>query len=273
MDKILYGRLADTELVPFAGGLRGTLFTDWGQLKISGFLIEFREPTSYAAWVGKDVETLSWVEEGKGTIVLGEKSYELQKGDTFKTFPGQEPEITPKGTLVLYSVHMPTTRKEFPGEDMSSITIKRLKEVPSMVYEYEALGQEFFTPKYENGLGLIRFIFPINNIPLHIHPHADRIIKPISGSGFTYAHPQRFEMDEGTFCLFPKGTKHTNGPHAGEVYDLWAVQLPWVESGVTEEDSSGNEEFVTYVETVPPKPLWKTKEGLEKAVAKLRGKR
>ena len=91
------------------------------------------------------------------------------------------------------------------------------------------------------------------------------------GDGFTYANPDRFEMNKDTFCLFPKGTEHTNGHLPGHVYDVWAVQLPWVKSCVTEDNIAGHEDFVQYVESVPPKPLWKTTKGLQEAVVKLRG--
>jgi len=268
-NKIRYGNTSKSKTTKFTGGRKSVQFSKWGHLKVTGTVFEFGKETEYKHWGLPKVENVCLIEGGKGIVELGNKRYEVKDGDTLKIFPGQEPRIIPKKKLRLFSIQMPTTRTKFPGENLNTIKVRRSKQIPSMVYEYEALGQEYYTPKYKKGLGLIRFIFPINNIPLHIHPNADRLIRPMAGVGFTYAQPKRFNMNKNTFCLFPKGTKHTNGPNAGYVYDLWAVQLPWVESKVTKTNIAGDRKFVRYVETVPPKALWKTKEGLQEAVRKL----
>jgi quercetin dioxygenase-like cupin family protein len=270
-NKIMYKELKKTALNRFIAGKREQLFSNWGELKINGFMIEFTEASNYESWSMKDAENLCIVQDGFGVLVFNNREYEIKTGDTFKIFPGQEPRIIPQTSVKIFSVQMPSNRLDFPGEDLEILNIRRMKHIPSMVYEYEALGQEFFTPKYEEGLGLVRFVFPINNIPIHIHPHADRIILPVAGRGFTYAEPKRYEMFPGTFCMFPRGTKHTNGPKPGHVYDVWAVQLPWVESKIDEKNIAGDKEFVKYVETVPPKALWKTTRELKEAVIKLRG--
>lgn len=269
-NSIIHGRIKDARPQDFAGGSKAQLFSEWGALRITGFLIRFTKKTAYASWGDQGCENLCLVEKGSGTIQYAGNEYAVKEGDAFKVLPGQAPIIAPGEDLTVFSIQMPAGRADFPGEEMDVIAVRRSKHVPPIVYEYEALGQEFFTPNYEGGLGLIRFIFPINNIPIHIHPNADRLIRTISGKGFTYAEPERYEMDPDTYCLFPRGTKHTNGPLPGEVYELWAVQLPWIESGVDEENIAGHEQFVKYVETVPPRPLWKTTEGLKSAARKLR---
>ncbi|MEK6808448.1 MAG: hypothetical protein AABY14_02065, partial [Nanoarchaeota archaeon] len=149
--------------------------------------------------------------------------------------------------------------------------------------------------QYTPGIGLIDFIFP-QRIPTHIHPFSDRMIIPISGKGYTLLSDKldetieeklksgtitrndidkinqyivKHEMSEDTFSAFVKRIVHTNGPNPGEIYRLWAVQLPWIKSGIDHNEIAGDENFVKYVESEPPPELWNTKEELELVIEKL----
>ena len=130
------------------------------------------------------------------------------------------------------------------------------------------IGQEIFTPKYKHSLGLIKFTF-VNPIPIHKHPFSARIISPISGKGYTFIEPNVYEAHSDTYALFPKGVVHTNGNIPGEILSLYAVQIPWIESKIDEENIAGSPKFVKYIGITPPKQLWKKKEDFERLIEKL----
>ena len=257
---MMYGRLSKIKKQKLSWGTKRVLWTDWDELKTSGYVIDFKSQASYEAWANKNSENLCIVEQGSGILVFNGQSYPVHKKYVFKIFPGQEPVIKPKGKLTILSVQMPSTmpNKKRTGENMKTLKVINVDTVPSKVYEYETLGQEILTPKYFPGLGLIKFAF-VNPIPIHRHPLSARLIRPISGKGFTFMEPNVYEAHADTFALFKKGIVHTNGNIPGRVLNLYAVQMPWIESGIDEEDIGGSPRFVKYVGVTPPKQLWKKK--------------
>jgi quercetin dioxygenase-like cupin family protein len=268
--KVLFGELSKTKVEKKVWGSVGTLFSNWDKLKLNGFLINFNLETSYSDWADSRSENLCIVEEGKGVIIFNGVEYPVEKGYVLKIYPGQNPIVKPQKSLKFLSVQKPGSHKmKFTGENLTKLNVINVKDVPSKVYEYETLGQEIFTPKYKNGLGLIAFVFPMREIPFHIHPHSGRLIRTISGKGWTYAEPNLYEMSEDTFTLFPKGVVHTNGPVPGEIFRLYAIQLPWIDSKIDEEHIAGAPRFVKYVGSTPPKKLWKTKKDFMRVISRL----
>ncbi len=277
MDKqtaVIYGRLPEAKQNPFEYGTISELFSSWGELFVSGALVTFIKEAPYSAWAEARNEVLGIVEGGEGVITFNGTEYPLKKGHVFKIFPGQTPKIVPKKSLTVLVVQLPGSagNAEAGGEKLDELKVIDGNTVPGKAYEYESYGRELVTCNYGGGIGLLRFQFPIDKIPLHIHPHSGRLIRTISGEGYTYAQPKRYDMDPDTFCLFEKGTIHTNGPRPGSLYDVYAVQLPWVDSKIDEEHIAGDPNFVRYVDAEPPKPLWKTKADFERAI-ELHGKR
>ena len=149
-----------------------------------------------------------------------------------------------------------------PRTRRDAVEIRRRNDTDWKLYEYEALGQEVFVPDYEGAIGLLRFIFPQDEIPVHVHPASGRIIRPISGRGYTYIHPDRCPMDSNTIAAFDANVIHTNGPLKGQNYELWALQLPWIPSGIDTQNIAGFESFVRYVADVPVPARHKTLDGL-----------
>lgn len=260
--KALHGKISKSKKEKKEWGTSAALFKNWGNLKANGFSITFLKQTEYSSWADIDSENLSWVEDGSGTIEYRGKKYRLSKGVAFKAFPGQQPAIKPKGKLVIFSVQMHSKKS-------GNFEVVNVKKIKSKVYEYETLGKEIFTPKIKNSLGLLWFVFPIDKIPLHIHPYSDRIIRTISGKGYTFAEPNLYEMTPDSFTNFPKGTVHTNGPVPGHIYTVFAVQIPWIESKIDEKNIGGSPKFVRYVGPTPPKKLWKTKPDFLRAIKKI----
>jgi quercetin dioxygenase-like cupin family protein len=271
---VTYKNLSTTIMETLPWGSRGALFSGWGWdgFTTNGFLIDFEAEASYSQWANIPSENLCLVEGGEGTLSFNGIDYPLKKGYVFKIFPGQEPIIKPKSTLTILSVQMPNASREKAfsgGEDLSKLKVVNPKEVKELVYEYEALGQELITCNYENGLGIIKLTFSIDKIPLHKHPTSGRLIRTISGQGYTYVHPELYELNADDFSLFPKDVIHTNGPVPGSVFSVYAYHLPWVPSGIDEEHIAGNEAFVQYEGPQLPKQLWKTKEDFYRTIKKL----
>ena len=259
--KTIHGKLSKIKKIKHEWGYSSTLFRNWGNMKVNGFSVTFTKITEYASWADAASENLSWVEKGTGIIIFRGKKYHISKGFAFKVFPGQRPVIKPKGKLVIFSVQMPSNRS-------GNFEIVNINKVSSKVYEYETLGKEVFIPKIKNSLGLLWFVFPIDKIPLHIHPYSDRIIRTISGKGYTFAEPNLYEMTPDSFTNLPKGIVHTNGPVPGHVYTVYAVQIPWIESKIDEKNIGGSPKFVRYIGPTPPKKLWKTKPDFLRAIKK-----
>ncbi|MBI5228321.1 hypothetical protein HY988_07040 [Candidatus Micrarchaeota archaeon] len=270
---VVYGRMSGIEKENFSAGKKGLLFANWGEFKITGCVIDFDKEAKYTDWASTDCENLCWVEAGSGLLIFNGKEYKIKKGFVFKVLPGQEPILGPDSNLTITSIQMPMSidliKKQNPNENFDSLIVIDPETVGLQVYEYEALGQEFITPKYNPGIGLIKFTFAIDAIPIHRHPYSGRLIRTISGKGYTYLEPKKYEMSEDTFCLFPKATIHTNGPVPGHTYTLWAVQLPWVESKIDTENIGGDKNFVQYLSMEPPKPLWKKVDDFHKMIDKL----
>ena len=252
----------------FEGGKYTQLFLNWGELLASGVYLTFLCEANYESWIENNHEVLGIVEKGEGSLLFNEKEYKIKPGFVFKIFPGQKPKIIPTVSLTVLVVQIPGSLGNIvaAGEQLDRLMVVDGNNVAGKAYEYESYGREIITCNYSNGIGLLRFQFPIDKIPLHIHPHSARLIRTISGEGYTYAQPNRYDMDKNTFCLFPKGVVHTNGPRPGSLYDVYAVQLPWVDSKIDEEHIAGDPNFVRYIDAEPPKPLWKTKEDFERAI-------
>ena len=265
----LFGRLSKTKKSKQKYGSIGVLFSKWGELKLSSFYIEFTKEASYSGWGDANSENLCIVKSGSAKLVFGNKEFSINKNFVFKVYPNQKPVIKPNKKLVIVSVQMPTTMQRFKGKvDLKKPSVIDTTKVPSKVYEFETLGQEVYTPEYKPGLGLIKFAF-VNPIPIHKHPFSGRIILPISGKGVTYAEPNLYEAHSDTFVLFEKGITHTNGPVAGHRLDLYAVQLPWIKSGIDSKNIAGSQKFVKYVGVTLPRKLWKKKNDIELLLKKL----
>lgn len=253
-------------------GKIGKIFSNWDELKLNGYFVEFKKETEYLDWADKNVENLCIVKKGSGKLVFGKKSYKINENFAFKIYPSQEPVIVPDRLLVIVSIqkHSSNTETKKNKIDLKKLEVVDTKKLSSKVYEFETLAKEVFTPKHKNGLGLIKFVF-VNPIPIHLHPYSGRLILPISGKGFTYMEPNLYEAHKDTFALFSKGVVHTNGPIAGNTIELYAVQMPWVASGIDHKDIAGSPKFVRYIGVTPPKKLWKKKEEMEMLIRKING--
>ena len=272
--QIQYGRISKLKSKKLSWGTISTIWEGFDKLKTNGYLIKFKKETAYDSWADANTENLCLVEDGSGTIEFNGKKYEVKnKGFVFKIFPGQKPVIKPRGSLKIISVQLKSSvaQAKKNGVNLSKIELIDTKKVPKKVYEFETLAQEIFTPKYKNGLGLIKFAF-VNPIPIHIHPYSARLIRPISGKGFTYMEPTAYEAHKDTYALIPTGVVHTNGNIPGNVLRLYAVQLPWIKSGIDKKNIAGLPKFVKYVGVTPPKELWKTKPQFEKLIRVLERK-
>lgn len=265
-ENIIYGDLTKLKKEPKKWGTKSLLFENFGHIKSSGVLLEIQNPLERSDWLDLDKESVCIVEKGSGSIFFNGKPYEIKDGFVFKIFPNQQFSINPKNKLQIFSVNIKGIKEH---DEIIVVDVSKIKE---MVYEYETLGQELITCDYSPGIGIIKFAFPIDKIPLHRHPLSDRIIRTISGKGYTYASPKLNEMNPNTFCVFPKGIVHTNGPTPGNIYRIYAFQLPWVDSMIDEENIAGDENFVQYIGPPIPKELWKTKEDFYRVIKKLENK-
>lgn len=248
----------------FAGGQMAEMFSNWGHLQLNGFYIDFERRADYARWANSMSENLCLVESGKGILRLLGREYEVAKGMAVKFLPGQNAEFIPDGKCSILSIQMPFSVMDTRSRgDLSELLVADPSKLASRVFEYEALGKEVIPCSYSPGLGLIHFVFPQDKIPLHRHPFAGRLIRTISGQGYVYADETYYDMNTDTFALFEKGVVHTNGPTQDSIYELWAVQLPWVDPRITDFEIGGHEDFVRYLDAVPSKDKWKTKQQLE----------
>ncbi len=267
----LYGRISALNKEAHHWGDKAVIFSNWGDLNLDGLFLTVTSPVALSEWGTTQSESIYLIESGKGIINYRGTVYPIKKGYAVKLFPGQNPEFVPDDILKLTVVQKPTMMEnnDIIGEDFNIIKIVNPEDIHSMVYEYETLGQEIFTCQYKNGLGLIKFVFPIDKIPLHQHPFAGRLIRTIWGKGYTYVEPNKYVMDTDTFALFPPEITHTNGPEPGNIYVVWAVQLPWVTSEIDEDNIAGSENFVKYIGPTIPRELWKTKNDFERAIRHL----
>jgi hypothetical protein len=272
--KIKYGRISQVKKKNFAWGKVGAIWKRFDSLATNGYLIDFTKSTEYENWADPNSENLCLVENGSAVIEWNDKRYNIKnKKFVFKVYPGQSPVIKPKGTFKVLSIQLKSSvaKTKQNGIDLSEIEVVDTDKIPTKVYEFETLAQELFTPKYKGGIGLIKFAF-VNPIPIHLHPQSARLIRPIRGKGFTYMEPNAYEAHKDTYALIPTGVVHTNGNIPGNVLHLYAVQLPWVESHIDEENIAGAPKFVKYIGITPPKKLWKTKPQFEKLIKVLEKK-
>ncbi|MCG8634802.1 MAG: hypothetical protein MI863_13295 [Desulfobacterales bacterium] len=268
---VLYGRLSQLDKEKTSWGEQSVMFSHWSEMDLKGLHLKLEEEIKYGDLYGGDLESILLVEEGRGILRHQAREHTVEKGYAVKIFPDENPGIIPDGQLSLTCIQKPVKPEEaarYP-EDIEKVSVVNPEAVTSMVYEYETLGQEIFTCNYKNGLGLIKFVFPIDKIPLHQHPFAGRLIRTIWGRGYTYVEPEKYEMNSDTFALFPKAVTHTNGPDPGNIYVVWAVQLPWIEPEIDSDNIAGSEAFVKYVGPQIPRELWKTKEDFLRAIKKM----
>lgn len=267
-NEIIYGRISELKKEKTPWGEQAVIFHQWGELNLTGLYIDLNKEIGYGDIFGGDKESILLVEDGRGILKYRADEFNLKKGYAIKIFPDQNPTIIPEDELSVTCIQKQVQTEEMVLylNETAKVLVVNPEDIPSMVYEYETLGQEIFTCQYENGLGLIKFVFPIDKIPLHQHPFAGRLIRTIWGHGYTYVEPDKYEMDSDTFALFPKAVTHTNGPVPGNIYVVWAVQLPWIEPEIDQDHIAGSEKFVKYLGPQIPRELWKTKDDFLRAI-------
>lgn len=263
---VLYQRYGKIRPQRTSWGEMRILFKEWSEHSIDGFLLTFKREAAYGAWCGTSRENVCIVERGSGTLSYAGNVHELRAGFAFRVLPGETPMIKPKETLVILSVQMKCSAAKIRRSGEHLEVVNPAKDRPAKVYEFETLAHEVIIPRHKPGLGLLRFVFPLDAIPLHRHPFSGRLIRPIKGKGYTYAEPNIYEAKNDSFALFPKNMVHTNGPVPGTALHLWAFQLPWVPSHIDEVNIAGSPRFVRYVGPTPPRKLWKKKEDFERVL-------
>jgi hypothetical protein len=273
-DGVIYGNTKEVVKESVNWGQQAVLFSDWGDQHITGQILTVDQEMNLSGLIGSGNEAVGVIEGGSGLLHGNGAEFSVNKGYAFKILPGQEVSVTPHEAITIFIVSKATDKNliKSSGVDLSRLQVVNTTARTDMVYEYESLGQEIFTPSYEPGLGLLTFTFPIDKIPLHRHPYSDRLIRVIAGNGYTYANPELYEMQEGNFCLFPKNMVHTNGPVPGYIYRVYAFQIPWVSSHIDEENIGGDPKFVQYEGPTLPKELWKKKEDFYRAIKNLSAK-
>lgn len=268
--RLIYGLIPKLKKQKFPWGAKRTLCSKWGELKINSYFLDFQKEVGYSDWADVNSENLCIVENGFATITWHNKIYRIGKKHVFKIYAGQKPVIKPKEKFTILSIQLQSSKQLSKKHrvKLDHLDVVNTDSVPSKVYEFETLGQEVFTPRYKPGLGLIKFAF-VNPIPLHKHPFSARLIRPITGKGFTFMEPNIYEAHKDTFAFIPKGLIHTNGNIPGSVLRLYAIQIPWIASRIDEKNIAGSPEFVRYVGITPPKELWKKKADFERLIKKL----
>lgn len=239
-----------------------TILQSWSRHRVDCRLHELDNGESLRIEPGDGRESILIIEQGQGILNDGRNHTAIEKLNALRAGPDAFGTVRSTSALRILEVSMSTSATPTPRR--ASIEVRRPDEPDWKQYEYEALGQEVFTPDYEGGLGLLRFIFPQDEIPVHLHPFSGRIIRPISGRGYTYMHPDRYPMGPDTIAAFDANVIHTNGPLKGQNYELWAVQLPWIVSGIDTENVAGFESFVRYVTDVPSPTVRKDRDMLVK---------
>lgn len=189
----------------------------------------------------------------------------LNAGFAFSVAPASDVIVRPLDEkLALFMVEGPE------GGGAIEYKIVDPDDTPKKPYEYESLAQEIITYPHDGKLGLLRFTFAGQGLPIHRHPHSARIIKGIAGEGFTYLEPHVYPMSADDFIVFPLNHIHTNGPKPASVSEIWAFQMPWIVSKIDEENIGGSPQFVQYEGGYAlPKTLWKSREDFDKIIEKL----
>lgn len=258
----IYGKLSDFTRRQQPHGWSTTVAHNWTARKIDCQILEIDAGARLDLPCLRDRETILTIEAGSGSLSRAQFSArdELRPLDALRMGPDASASLVAETRMrvMMTSMQVPSC----PQHHREFLEVRPRNDQDWKLYEYEALGQEVFTPAYDGALGLLRFMFPQDEIPVHVHPGSGRIIRPISGSGYTYMHPDRCPMDAETIAAFDANVIHTNGPLKGETYELWALQLPWIPSGIDTENIAGHEQFVRYVSEVPLPSRYKTKAGL-----------
>ncbi len=258
----IYGPLSGFSRLRQRYGWSVTVAHQWTARRIDCLILDIDPGARLDLPCLGDRETVLTVEAGSGVLsrVQSGARDELRTLDALRMGPDASASVAALTSMrvMMTSMHVPSC----PAEHRNLLEVRPRNDHDWKLYEYEALGQEVFAPEYEGALGLLRFMFPQDEIPVHVHPGSGRIIRPISGRGYTYMHPDRCPMDAGTIAAFDANVIHTNGPLKGETYELWALQLPWIPSGIDTENIAGHEQFVRYVSDVPVPSRYKTKAGL-----------
>ena len=183
-NSIIYGHLSEIKKQEFPWGAKGTLWSDWDEFKLNGYLVDFTSDTPYTEWADKNSENLCLIEDGSAELIFNGKAYTVDKRFVFKVMPGQNPIIKPNGKFVVLSIQMPSSVEIAKQNqvNLAELQVVDTEKLVKKVYEFETLAQEVFTPPYRPALGLIKFAF-VNPIPIHQHPQSARLIRPISGKG------------------------------------------------------------------------------------------
>jgi hypothetical protein len=258
----IYGRVDGFPAIATPYGTAVTIAEQWTRRRVTCRLLHIQPGRSLELPAGLDRETILIVEDGSGDLLSadGRTQPSLSPLDAIRAGPDAVGAIRATRPLRLLETSMQSP--ETPKHLRDALEVKARNDEAWKLYEYEALGQEVFTPQHEGAIGLLRFMFPQDEIPVHVHPSSGRIIRPIAGKGYTYIHPDRCPMDTDTIAAFDSNVIHTNGPLQGETYELWAVQLPWVASGIDTQNIAGHENFVRYVAEVPVPDRYKTRDEL-----------
>ena len=264
---ICHGRISRTRATSYEWGSVRTLMSDYGAHKATALNITFKktEQVPYSSWAGSN-ESICVVESGSGDLLTGGTSIPLKRGMAFCVPLNKDVQknlsikSSEEENLVLTSLQLPCESTSREPSD-AKVQIVDPSKTAWKIFEYEALGKEvLITPSRR--MGVLQLAFPIEQIPLHIHPQSDRFIRTIAGQGFVYVDPFKYDLGaDDAYIAFPKGQIHTNGPRPGNWWQIWSFHYPWVDPQVDEENVGGSEAYAKYL-NAPPKALWKSKEEL-----------
>jgi hypothetical protein len=266
----VYGAIDEFPTATCEHGRTTTVLDQWSKNRVTCLVEHVDEGRTMRLCPGEGHESIVILEAGEAILQSGGDRSALLPLDAIRAGPQASAQIEATGPCRILVVTMATDKT--PKGRRDALEVRKRNNDDWKLYEYEALGQEVFTPDYEGAIGLLRFVFPQDEIPVHVHPASGRIIRPIAGRGYTYMHPERCPMDSGTIAAFDANVIHTNGPLKGQNYELWAIQLPWVTSGIDTENIAGFESFVRYVADVPRPEARKTKALLMDAVRRQSGR-
>ena len=280
-EPVMTGKISQLKFEKRKWGLYARLFTDWGD-GWNGHYVVVNDDICLSDIVEDEKSScVGVVDSGKGIyghmsdIKAGIVDYalHLKKGFAFQATPPSRVVVCPSHSpapleraVALFIVE----GKKRDNTDVECYEVTDPNKVTQKPYEYESLGQEIFTYPEDGQLGLLRFTFAGQGIPIHRHPHSARVIKGIAGDGFTYIEPNVYPMTADDYALIPKKQVHTNGPKPGSVSKVWAFQMPWVVSKIDEHNIGGSPQFVQYEGGYAlPQPLWKTTEDFKRIIDKL----
>ncbi len=266
--QIQHGLLSEGNLQKYDWGTVRILMADYGKEHATARNITLNKNSSvnYSVWAD-NCEGVLVVEEGSGELYVGMITHKIAKGMAIH-IPQHEAEkvqIKNTETQELSITCVTLAHEELPP--LGSVQVVDPAQTPWKIFEYEALGRQGVVGASKR-IGVLQLAFPIEQIPLHIHPHSDRFIRTISGQGFVYVEPYKYDMGANdAFIAFPRSQVHTNGPRPGNWWIIWSFHFPWIDPEVDEENVGGSEAYAKYL-AAPPKALWKTKKELVDALTK-----